>query len=79
MVKDHFYYLVEKFGLPSSNKFTEVDKITSVDDLIVHKFNDNMYIIKNSYNKAYIFTYIPTEEIANKIIQHAKDTELLFI
>lgn len=85
MKREHFQLVSEYYNLPSYHAgnsdelWMEEDEGTAVVDsfeVAYHK-NSNTYDIKAKY--LFIFSHIPTKELADEVLQFIKDTEVLFI
>lgn len=87
MKKEHFEYITEHFNLsqysPENNAASiwreEREGDMNVSDLEVMAISNNRYHIHTKKHRNSLFCYIPSRELAMEIIEHIKDTEILFL
>lgn len=91
MKKEHYHIVVDKFNLDQYGKYNSkaawADTPEELDAIWV-----NMYVISygdgrgfciasdhKAYRRTDIIRHLPTRELAEEVLQYARDTEILFI
>lgn len=84
MKKEHYNFIINEFNLTSvhlcNDAFSPYDELVGVDQLHIHNTFDGFSIIYlHSTSSLALINGIPTQELAEKILQCIRDTEILFL
>lgn len=82
MKKEHYEYIKSEYGFlhrecfDHLNYWAEGDHTEEPSRMFIEKYNGEWAI---GTHNIYVFRGIPTEEDAIRVLQHIKDTEIMFV
>lgn len=76
MTEQHFRHVIDKYNLMKFSCTNDMFRPKTLGNLDFRMMNYKGYAIYNDHYM--LFVWLPSEQLAREIIQHIKDTEVLF-
>lgn len=78
MKKEHYEYIASKYSTVASRWIEGYEGRFEITNFIVCLYTSTWCIMQARY-PSFAFTHISSKELAEEILQHIKDTEILFV